>query len=70
MKIMPIYKLMNRPVLVTTKAWYEVMSGPFELEDGSFLYLARASGQIFPSKEFSERRYYIRAAQKEKHSFH
>ena len=66
MKIMPIYKIMNRPVLVTTKGWYELMSGPFELEDGSFLYLARASGQIFPSKEFCERRYYIRAARKGK----
>lgn len=50
MKIMPIYKIMNRPVLVTTKGWYELMSGPFELEDGSFLYLARASGQTFHRK--------------------
>lgn len=60
MRVLPFYYIMNRPVFVSEKQWYEILAGPLELEDGSFLYLAGVSGQIFPSKEFSGRRYYIR----------
>ena len=62
MKIMPLYKIMKRPVVVTKSLWYELLRGPYELEDGSFLYLARPTGQMFPPLEFQERRYYIRIA--------
>ena len=62
MKIIPFYELMRRPVFLSKSIWYEILSGPFPLEDESVLYLAKPTGQIFPSKEFSERRYYIRIA--------
>lgn len=62
MKLVPIYEIIKRPVFVSNKLWYEIMSGPFQLEDESMLYLARATGAIFPPKEFAERRYYIRVA--------
>lgn len=69
MRVGYFYELMNRPVFVTEKLWYEIMSGPFELEDGSFLYLARPTGKMFPSAEFVERRYYIRVARPERNLF-
>ena len=62
MRVGYFYELMNRPVFVTEKLWYEIMSGPFELEDDSFLYLARPTGKMLPPEEFVERRYYIRVA--------
>ena len=49
MRVLPFYYIMNRPVFVSEKQWYEILAGPLELEDGSFLYLAGVSGQIFPS---------------------
>ena len=62
MYITPVYTIIRHPVLITEKGWYELVRGPYELEDGSYLYLARATGKIFPDSEFASRRYYIRIA--------
>lgn len=66
MRVRYFYELMNRPIIVSDSLWYELLSGPFPLEDESLLYLARPTGQMFPSGEFAERRYYIRIARAEK----
>lgn len=50
----------TQPIFVTNKNYYQTVAGPFELKDGSILYLLRPFGRIFPSKEYSERRYYLR----------
>ena len=50
----------TQPIFVTDKNHYQTVAGPFELKDGSILYLLRPFGIFLPPKEYSERRYYLR----------
>ena len=70
MKMKPMYTMNDRPILITEKIWYELIRGPYELEDGSYLYLAKATGRVFPDSEFVKRCYYIRIAKARKETIH